>query len=158
MTGHWYDDHRNLYSLANTMIEDGYEVSGVLDMLAKPWKYEDLYTQTITPAQEERTEPEPETRDEFLRRYELLLQQGGETTEDARRYIYQLRERLARESFAPGDRFRSEPGRHTGRVVTDPTIGDLPTGWYAVRWDNDGPEALILPSILHVDRMTKEAG
>ena len=57
---HWYDDHRNLASLANTMIEEGHGISGVLYMLAKPWKFEDLYIQTVTPAQEEKITPAPE--------------------------------------------------------------------------------------------------
>lgn len=38
----WWDDHRNLYRVAAYMLQD-WGISGVLDMLAKPSKYTDLY-------------------------------------------------------------------------------------------------------------------
>jgi hypothetical protein len=39
----WWHDHKNLRSVALDMVEQGDEVDYVLDMLEKPWKWQDTW-------------------------------------------------------------------------------------------------------------------
>jgi hypothetical protein len=118
MTKHWYDDHRNLAAVAHTMLDSSdtpYDASDVLYMLEKPWKFEDVFTETVTPAQEEKLTPAQE------------LAIWAKTL-----------------TFAKGDRVRDRlnPTRTgTATIGSSPT---QPTAGVVVHWDGMGPDHLVV--------------
>jgi hypothetical protein len=127
-TNHWYDDHRNLAAVAGVMLEDDYDTSDVLDMLVKPWKYADIYLQTIIPAREA----------------------AGVPAHSGTYGQHNLKKADFVEHFAVGDRVvrrssEDAPLNHIGGTVmmTGSSPAQPTAAVVVVHWDGFGPDHLV---------------